>query len=373
MDLGAPSANSPSPFRRFGNQGRRRRRLSAQPRCGVNTLPARCERTGRSLIASPINVRRPPRLGAGGARPGRCAGGAPAGGGGLLRVRPRRGAVQRARRARSHKGGLARGLRRSETAPRRPIYRRAAPRSRTSCPARSATRAPAARPASRRPARCAGGTCSGTAASPRSARRPARAPSARCAAAASPCAPRRRAACSPGGPARPQVNRRHSRQGLLEHLEASHRRFEFAGAAAPLGGEGLVEVRVAAAPAGGGDAAPALHPGLAPWSAEFRRRYPSWQVGTRRPSCAALLSEAACHGPLAHTQRASARAVAPCCDSARPGGPLTTRAALPRRPRSSSARRRSGGSACGSCAPRAAARRTACSRRCPAGARPGAS
>jgi len=46
-------------------------------------------------------------------------------------------------------------------------------------------------------------------------------------------------------------------------------------------------VRRVAAPAGGGGDAPAPHPGLAPWSAEFRRRYPSWQVGTRRALCQA--------------------------------------------------------------------------------------
>ena len=66
-------------------------------------------------------------------------------------------------------------------------------------------------------------------------------------------------------------------QGLMEHLEASHWRLHFAGAAGFLGTDYLVEARIAAEYVdnqAGYDA----EADLASVTAEFERRFPTWQV-----------------------------------------------------------------------------------------------
>ena len=66
-------------------------------------------------------------------------------------------------------------------------------------------------------------------------------------------------------------------QGLMEHLDASHWRLHFAGAAGFLGADYLVEARVASdfmEDRAGYDA----EANLASVTAEFERRFPTWQV-----------------------------------------------------------------------------------------------
>lgn len=69
-------------------------------------------------------------------------------------------------------------------------------------------------------------------------------------------------------------------QGLMEHLEASHWRLHFAGAAGFLGADYMVEARVASDfvdDRAGDD----VEANLASVTAEFERRFPTWQA---RPS-----------------------------------------------------------------------------------------
>lgn len=74
-------------------------------------------------------------------------------------------------------------------------------------------------------------------------------------------------------------------QGLMEHLEASHWRLQFAGAAGFLGTDYLVEARVASDfvdDRAGYDA----EANLASVTAEFERRFPTWQA---RPTSSAAM------------------------------------------------------------------------------------
>ena len=62
----------------------------------------------------------------------------------------------------------------------------------------------------------------------------------------------------------------------MEHLEASHRRLHCAGAAGFLGTDYLVEARTASDFVD--DRAYDAHADLASVTAEFERRFPTWQV-----------------------------------------------------------------------------------------------